>query len=88
MTWKESPSTTVTEFELSLATKTRDRGASSVSFICISAQPADEAEQEDDKDCAHGLLLTSAGKAPPTLVQEPRRVKSRSLTGLQKGLSL
>ena len=40
MTWKESPSTTVTEFELSLATKTRDRGASSVSFTCMSAQPA------------------------------------------------
>ena len=41
MTWKESPSTTVTEFELSLATKTRERDASSASFTCfISAQPA------------------------------------------------
>ncbi len=48
MTWKESPSTTVTEFELSLATKTRERDASSVSFTCISAQPADEAERESN----------------------------------------
>ena len=41
MTWKESPSTTVTEFELSLATKTRERDALvGLLHLCISAQPA------------------------------------------------
>src|SRR4029077_8561726 len=38
-TWKESPSTTVTVFELSLATNTRGRVGSSASFPGISAQP-------------------------------------------------
>src|SRR5712692_9027688 len=44
MTWKLSPSTTVTEFELSLATNTREPDTSG-SFDCSSAQPPSAASE-------------------------------------------
>ena len=84
LTWKVSPSTTVTEFELSLAMKTRERGASSASFICRSAQPATRPSERATAIPRMGLLLNFGWEAPPTLVQEPRRVKSRSLTALRR----
>src|SRR5260370_14688279 len=78
-----SPSTTVTVFELSLATNTRGRVGSSASLPCISAQPpkAASAMATSANRVDRAIWLTCIGSLPDpppkatlTLVQDPRRV--------------
>jgi len=70
MTWKESPSTTVTEFELSLRRRRATVAPLRLLHLHIGAA-ATRPSKKDDKVLRAWAPPDFGWKAPPTLVQEP-----------------